>query len=97
MVTFEESAKHEDEKASSFKKFTRLFIIGFLMILIGTVILVVTAAFYGGSTNFGVIIFLWFIPIVIGAGPEPTWIILFAIILAVLGIIIFLATRWKGE
>lgn len=61
------------------------------MILTGIAILIVAAVFHnGGSADFGGVIFIWFIPIVFGSGPEASWMILFAIILAVIGIIMFL-------
>jgi uncharacterized membrane protein len=76
------------------KKFLILLIIGFFIIFLGIIILMVAAMLYSeGSANFGGIIFIWFIPIVFGAGPEATWMVLFAIILAVLSIIMFLIIR----
>jgi uncharacterized membrane protein len=71
-----------------------LFIIGFFIIFLGIIILIIAAMVYGqGSANFGGVIFIWFIPIVFGVGPESKWIILFAIILAVLGIVMSLVMR----
>jgi uncharacterized membrane protein len=76
------------------QKFLMLFIIGFFIIFVGIIILIVAALVYGeGSANFGGVIFIWFIPIVFGFGPESKWMILFAIILAVLGILMFLIMR----
>jgi uncharacterized membrane protein len=57
-------------------------------------ILIIATLVYGeGSANFGGIIFIWFIPIVFGVGPESRWMVLFAIILAVLGIAMLLIMR----
>jgi uncharacterized membrane protein len=85
-------AKNED---SSFQKFLLLFIIGVALIFLGITILMITAAFSGGQTNFGAIVFIGPIPIVVGAGPQATLMILFAIILAVLSIIVFLTSHRK--
>jgi uncharacterized membrane protein len=49
----------------------------------------------GGSTSFGGIIFIGPIPIIFGAGPGAQWLILFAIILTVLSVIMFLNLRRK--
>jgi len=94
MVASEKIAKCANDKPSTSSKFLILLIIGFFIILVGIIVLIVTALLYGeGSASFGGVIFIWFIPIVFGAGPEATWLILFAIILAVLSIIIFLILR----
>ena len=74
-----------------------LFIIGFLIIFAGIIILIVAAMLSGGSMNFGAVIFIGPFPIVIGAGPEATWMVLFAIILAVLSIIMLLVSRRGGK
>jgi uncharacterized membrane protein len=62
--------------------------------LAGVIILIVATALHGsGSVNFGAIIFIGPFPIVVGAGPEATWMVLIAIIIAVLSIIVFLVVR----
>jgi uncharacterized membrane protein len=74
-----------------------LFIIGILIISAGIIILMVAVVFYGeSSANIGAIIFIGPIPIVVGAGPEATWMVLFGIILAVLSAILFLLLRRKA-
>jgi len=79
-------------------KFLILFIVGFLMTLIGIIILMVATMLYiEGSTNIDVIIFIGPIPIVIGVGPQAWLMILFSIILAVLSIIMFWIMRRKGS
>lgn len=94
MSMSKEVAKCVGDEQSKPQKFLILFIIGFFMIILGITILIIATATYGeGSANFGGVIFIWFIPIVFGAGPEPKWMVLFAIILAVLSIITFLILR----
>ncbi|RLI41652.1 hypothetical protein DRO59_06365 [Candidatus Bathyarchaeota archaeon] len=81
----------EDREDSSLtKSFLFLFIIGFFIIFIGITFLVAAALFSGGQVNFGALIFIGPFPIVIGAGPEAVWMILFAVVLSVLSIVIFL-------
>jgi len=77
-----------------FKRFFTMFFIGFLIILLGVAFLVAAALLSGGgNTSFGGVIFIWFFPIVFGAGPEAHWLILFAIILAVFGVILLFVMR----
>jgi uncharacterized membrane protein len=86
--------KYANDKSGRPQKFLMLLIIGFFMIFMGIIILMVATMLYGeGSANFGGVIFIWFIPIVFGVGPEATWMIIFAIIFAVLSIIMFLILR----
>jgi uncharacterized membrane protein len=88
------NGKVAENPSSGQQKFLMLFIIGFCIIFLGIIILIIAAMVYGqGSANFGGVIFIWFIPIVFGVGPESKWIILFAIILAVLGIVMSLVMR----
>lgn len=88
-----EKLKYASEQSSVFQKFFLLFIIGFFLIFVGIIILMVATVLSDGSANFGAFIFIGPFPIVMGAGPEALWMILFAIILAVLSVIMFLVLR----
>jgi uncharacterized membrane protein len=86
--------KYINDKSDSPQKFLILLVIRFFIIFLGIIILMVATTLYGeDSANFGGVIFIWFIPIVFGAGPQATLMIIFAIILAVLSIIMFLILR----
>ncbi|MEM3578316.1 MAG: DUF131 domain-containing protein [Candidatus Bathyarchaeia archaeon] len=90
--------EEKSEETFAFQRFMLLFIIGFVMIFVGVIILMVAAAVYGGGTaSFGGIIFIGPIPIVFGAGPEAMLMVMVAIILAVLSIIMFFIFRRKIE
>jgi uncharacterized membrane protein len=93
MVIRKNFPKCASEQLNVFQKFFLLFIIGFFLILIGIIILMVAAVLSDGSANFGAFIFIGPFSIVVGVGPEAPWMILFAIILAVLSIIMFLVLR----
>jgi uncharacterized membrane protein len=91
MNTSEEDTKDENYENTMPQKFLMLFIVGFFMTLIGIMILIIATMLYGeDSVNVGALIFIGPIPIVIGAGPQAGLMVLFAIILAVLSIIMFL-------
>lgn len=85
----EDAEKDEEETAAS-TRFFHFLILGFSIILIGIAIVLVTSILYGaGSANFGAVIFIGPIPIVIGAGPDAGFMVLFSIIIVVLSVIIF--------
>ncbi len=90
MVIREKLSKYASEQSSVFQKFFLLFIIGFFLIFMGIIILMVATVLSDGSVNFDAFIFIGPFPIVVGAGPEAPWMILFAILLAVLSVIMFL-------
>ena len=91
MIILKKIAKYANTEADGFQKFLILFLIGFLIIFAGIIILIVGAVLYGSETvNFGAIIFIGPIPIVVSAGSEATWMILFSVIFAVLSIIMFI-------
>jgi len=68
----------------------RLFFIGFFLIFMG-IIIVILATLLNGNSNLsgGLIIFVGPIPIILGSGPYAFYAILFAIILTIVGFIIF--------
>ena len=81
-------------------RFFLFLILGFVLVFVGIIVVLVAAVLYGGgSANFGGVIFIGPFPIVIGAGPETTLMVLFGIILAVLSVIMFLvmSRRIKGS
>jgi uncharacterized membrane protein len=90
----QEDTRGENDENAMPHRFLALFILGFLLTLIGIIILIVATTFYGeGSANFVALIFIGPIPIVVGAGPQAGWMVLFAIVLAVLSVIMFLVMR----
>jgi uncharacterized membrane protein len=73
-----------------------LLILGFAIVIFGIILILIAAVLYGGgSANAGAVIFIGPFPIVIGAGPDVTWIALFSIILAVLSVVVFLVMNRK--
>lgn len=89
----EKISKYANSEARGFQKSLILFIIGFMIIFLGVIFLMVAAFLSDGSANFGAVIFIGPFPIVVGIGPQAPWMVLFAIVLAVLSIVIFLVFR----
>ncbi|MGB9713924.1 MAG: TIGR00304 family membrane protein [Candidatus Bathyarchaeales archaeon] len=85
-----ENDENKGNNESGFKKLFLMLTIGFITIFVGVAILAVATVLSGGSADVGGVIFIWFIPIVFGAGPHAAWMILFALILAVLSIVVLL-------
>jgi uncharacterized membrane protein len=87
----EETGETVEEEVTGVSRFFLLLIAGFVIVFVGIAVILVAAVFYGsGSASAGVVIFIGPFPIVIGAGPDVTWIVLFSIILAVLSVVVFL-------
>ncbi|MEM0058263.1 MAG: hypothetical protein QXT10_02885 [Candidatus Bathyarchaeia archaeon] len=80
----------------TFERFLTLFLLGFTIILVGMMLLVAATLLLGnGKASVGGVIFIWFFPIVFGVGPEAHWLVLFAVVLAVLGLVM-LFIMWKA-
>lgn len=71
----------------------KLFLLGFLLIFIGMILITLTVVLSGTSANFGAIIFIGPIPIVLGAGPNSNWMIILAVAVTIVGAILFLLLR----
>jgi uncharacterized membrane protein len=87
--------EHADCTGKDSRLLLKPFPLGFFMILSGIIILITAFLFYDGqdSADFGVLIFIGPFPIIIGAGPDAPWIVLFVIALAILSIVIVLIMR----
>ena len=86
----EESQLTAEEGITVSNKFFLFLILGFAFVIVGVIIILFAA---GGSGNFGAVIFIGPIPIVIGAGTDATLIILLSIILAVLSVVVFVVMK----
>ena len=94
-----ESSDELDENVEEDHKMPRwlftLFLAGFILALVGVVIAVVASLLGGGLVSGGVVVFIGPIPIVLGAGPGATWLVLTGVILTVLSVILFVVERRK--
>lgn len=89
-----EASEPRDNIAFSFQPtFVKTFILGFLLILIGTLILFVATMVYGLPTGFGLIVFIGPIPLILGAGQYSVLAIIFAVILTILAIAFYIILR----
>ncbi len=73
-----------------------LFVVGFVLVLVGIIIVFVVSSFGGGGVGSGgVVIFIGPFPIVFGVGPGATWLVLIGVILSAISIAIFVISRRK--
>ncbi len=93
------NSEESEQKAEEqwVKGFLVLFFIGFFIILAGIIFLVIAALSSEGSTSFGGFVLIGPFPIVFGGGPGAPWLVLFAIILGVLSLIMFLIMRKSSK
>jgi uncharacterized membrane protein len=96
------ATREDEENAESVpslpKMFSVLLAAGLAIFFIGVILLAVAASLSGTSNSgFGVVIFLGPIPIVAGAGPGTLWILLIAVLLAVLIVMAFLLERERSK
>jgi len=80
--------ENEAEGIEVSSRFFNLIILGIALIFVGIVVVVVASVVLG-SGSFGAVIFIGPFPIVLGSGPNATWLILVGIILSVVSVIIF--------
>lgn len=90
------TASKEDEGISVSTKLFGVLILAFILVFVGVIILFVASASASASSgSFGVVIFIGPIPIVFGAGPDASWLILIGIVLAVVSIVLSVLFRKK--
>jgi len=73
----------------------KVFLVGFLLIFLGTIILLIAGLIGGISQSFGLVIFIGPIPIILGAGKYSLLAVLLAVILTIIGVVLFVILR-KG-
>jgi uncharacterized membrane protein len=84
--------QREGESGST--TFMGLFLIGFFLIFAGIIVLIFAAMPQGNTgASSAVVIFVGPIPIVLGAGPQAFLAILLAVILTIIGFVIFFLMR----
>ena len=81
------------EASATFPLFMKVFLAGFLLIFLGTIILMIAGLIGGISQSFGLVIFIGPIPIILGAGKYSLLAILLAVVLTIIGIVLFFLLR----
>ena len=72
----------------------KLFFVGVLLTFIGFIVLIISTVLQeNSSVSGGLIIFVGPIPIILGSGPYAVFTILLAVILTIIGFIVFFLLR----
>ena len=77
----------------SYPLFIKIFLIGFLLAFLGMIILMVAGLMEGVSQSSGIIVFIGPIPIMLGVGKTSLLAIFLAILLTIIGIVLFFIFR----
>ena len=76
----------------------KLFLLGFVLMFVGMVVMVIAAVFFGASVGAGVSIWIPPLPpIGFGVGPYAFWAILLAVALAILDLVLFITLRRRAR
>ena len=78
---------------TSYPLFIKIFLIGFLLAFLGMIILMVAGLMEGVSQASGIIVFIGPIPIMLGVGKPSLLAIFLAILLTIIGIVLFFIFR----
>jgi len=96
MATHRKNVTQASHGSAGSRKLFILFLAGVFTVVAGLLVLITASVFYGSrSANFGGVIFIGPIPIVVGIGSDPMWTALLAVILTVLSVILFLIPHRK--
>jgi uncharacterized membrane protein len=73
-----------------------IFLASLALIFIGMVVMTIASFTQGhGTTSGGAVILIGPIPIILGSGPESSWLILLAAIITAIALVMFLLARTK--
>ena len=80
----------EDEGIGLSGRLLGFLLLGIALVFVGIAVIVVVSVVSGGSESVGGIILVGPIPIIFGAGPDASWLIVISLILTAVSIILFL-------
>jgi len=76
----------------------KLFLLGFVLMFVGMVVIMIAVVLFGASMDVGTIIWIFPLPpIGFGTGPYALWAILLVVALTVLGLFLFIMLRKKHD
>jgi len=72
--------------------------VGFLLMFVGIVVLIVASVLQGGSSfSVGSVVYIGPIPIILGAGPYSFFAIVLAVVLTIIGFVVFFWMRKQAS
>jgi len=92
----DENQETVDEGLTVSSRLFFLLLMGFTLVAVGMGVIFFVSVLYGSSAmSSSAVIFIGPFPIIIGVGPDITWIVLFSIILTLLSVVVFLVMNRK--
>ena len=88
--------KSEDDGIQVSSRFFMFLMLGFVVVIIGIILVMIASLFGGGSTSVGGVIFIGPFPIVIGAGPDAVWLIAISIAISIVMVLAFVLMRRRN-
>jgi len=80
----------EQEPEETFTLPSKLFLLGFFLMFVGIIVLVVAALSQGNVDFSGVVaVFVGPVPIILAAGPYAPFLIVLAVVLTIIGFVVF--------
>ena len=95
-TSVDQKQSEDDEGIGVSGKLLVLLFVGLGIIVVGIVMVVVAAALGGGSASVGGVVFIGPFPIVFGAGPSATFLIVVSLVVAVLMIVFLFVLRRRS-
>lgn len=95
-TSVDQKQSEDDEGIGVSGKLLVLLFVGLGIIVVGIVMVVIAAALGGGSASVGGVIFIGPFPIVFGAGPDATFLIVVSLVVAVLMIVFLFVLRRRS-
>ena len=76
----------------------KLFLLGFVLMFAGIMVIMIATVLFGASVDTGAIIWVFPLPpIGFGTGPYAFWVVLLGVALTVLGLILFIVLRKRAR
>lgn len=87
------------EQEETFTLPFKLFLLGFLIVFVGVIVLVVAAVLQGDEADISsvVLVFVGPIPVILGSGPYAPFMLVLAVILTIIGFVVFFWMRREAR
>ena len=92
-----DKSEDEDEEIQVSSRLFMFLMLGFVVVIIGIILVMAASLLGGGSASVGGIIFIGPFPIVIGAGPDAVWLIAISTAISVVMILAFVLMRRRNH
>ena len=85
-----DEGKTETEGVAVSSRLFGLVVLGISLVFVGVAVIIAASALSGGSGSVGGVILIGPFPIVFGAGPDATLLIVLSVVLTIISLVLFL-------